>query len=92
MLMTDQSSSRSRLLDAVHIFVSETGMSENRVGRLAVGDGKLIARLRAGKDLTTGTLARIYAFMAAERARRRDEGERPMRLQDGRSAPAEEGP
>jgi hypothetical protein len=65
-----EKNTRERLVTDVHVFVNETGISEDRFGRLAVKDGKLIARLRAGKDVTTANLDRIYAFMATERARR----------------------
>jgi hypothetical protein len=61
---------KDRLIADVHKFVSETGISEGRFGRLTVNDAKLIARLRAGKDVTTANLDKIYAFMDAERARR----------------------
>jgi hypothetical protein len=63
-------STRQKLLDAIGVFLAEAGMSEDRFGRSAVGSSKLISRLRAGKDVTTGNLDRIYAFMAAERTRR----------------------
>ena len=60
---------RTQVLEAVQIFVSETGMSEDAFGRAATKDGKLVGRLKAGLDLNSKTIDRIYAFMAQERAR-----------------------
>ena len=70
MLNSPECCTREEILRDVHNFVSELGISETGFGRQAVGDPSMIARLRAGKDITTNKLDRIRAYMAAERARR----------------------
>jgi hypothetical protein len=61
---------RRTILEAVLTFVNETGISETSLSRGALNDGSAIARLRAGKSITLRNADRIYAFMAADRARR----------------------
>src|SRR5437868_5213680 len=46
-------------------FCRRTGLAESTFGRRAVNDGKLAGRLRNGGRITTDTLERIRAFMAA---------------------------
>jgi len=46
-------------------FCRRTGLAESTFGRRAVNDGKLASRLRNGGRITTDTLDRIRAFMAA---------------------------
>ncbi len=46
-------------------FCRRTGLAESTFGRRAVNDGKLANRLRSGGRITTDTLDRIRAFMAA---------------------------
>lgn len=50
--------------------MSETGIAEGALGKRAVGDSRVVSRLRAGRGLTIDNLDRIRTFMAAERARR----------------------
>src|SRR5512144_1090660 len=53
------------LLQEISDFCRETGLAESTFGRRAVNDGKLASRLRNGGRITTDTLDRIRAFMAA---------------------------
>jgi len=46
-------------------------MKEAYFGRLAVNDGKLMKRLRAGRAVETKTADKIRLFMRQERATRR---------------------
>jgi hypothetical protein len=61
---------RDKLLADVHIFVSETGISESALGVKALSDGAVVSRIRGGKSITLRSADKIYAFMATERARR----------------------
>lgn len=64
----------SDLLSEIERFLDETGMGEHRFGILAVKNGRLVERLRAGKT-PGGKTARIWpetetqvrAFMIAQR-------------------------
>jgi hypothetical protein len=56
------------ILREISDFCRETGLAESTFGRRAVNDGKLAARLRNGGRITTDTLDRIRAFMAANRS------------------------
>lgn len=68
---------RTNLLSDIEAFLRETGMGEYRFGLLAVKNGRLVERLRAGTT-PKGKPARIWpetemqirAFMLAERKRR----------------------
>jgi len=55
------------LLQEISDYCRHTGLAESTFGRRAVNDGKLTARLRNGGRITTDTLDRIRAFMAATR-------------------------
>lgn len=68
-MIRSATSTREKLLADIHDFVTTTGMSASDLGRAAVGDGSLVGRLKAGRDITTEKLDRVYAFMAAARAR-----------------------
>ncbi len=73
MLTIPEPDTRKKLLEEIHDFVSATGMTLDALGRAAVGDGRLVERLRAGRDIGTKKLDRIRAWMAAERGRRDQE-------------------
>lgn len=68
---------RSDLLSEIEAFLEETGLGEHRFGILAVKNGRLVERLRAGKT-PGGKPARIWpetemevrAFIRTERQRR----------------------
>ena len=51
------------LLAQISDYCRAAGMAESTFGRRAVNDGKLVARLREGKRITTDTLDRIETFM-----------------------------
>lgn len=61
---------RDGLLREIDAFLADTGMAPSRLGRLAKDNGKLVARLRAGHDVTLATADRLREVMAEERARR----------------------
>src|SRR5271167_1110259 len=54
-----------QLLQEICDYCRQTGLAESTFGRRAVNDGKLASRLRNGGRITTDTLDRIRAFMAA---------------------------
>ncbi len=55
----------SELLSQVEAYAALNGIAESTFGRLAVNDGKLVARLRAGRPITTDTYSKVVAFLAA---------------------------
>jgi hypothetical protein len=73
-------STRDALLAEIEKFLRETGMSRTAFGMKALNDGALMIRLRKGADLRSETIDRIRAFMARERAARKNRPSRgPMR-------------
>lgn len=54
----------SDLLKEVGAYCSKAGLAESTFGRLAVNDGKLIARLRDGGRITRRTLDRVRAYIS----------------------------
>jgi len=52
------------LLADINRFTAAHGMSDSKFGRLAINDGRLLARLRRGAELRPATEARIRAYMA----------------------------
>lgn len=68
---------RTNLLSDIDVFLGETGMGEYRFGLLAVRNGRLVERLRAGTTpkgrpvrIWPETEMQIRAFMMAERQKR----------------------
>ncbi|MBI3112900.1 MAG: hypothetical protein HYZ04_00115, partial [Rhodospirillales bacterium] len=59
---------QSELLQEIQAFVRATGIAETTFGRLAANDGKLVARLRDGKGITTRTVEKIRAYLTAHGA------------------------
>ena len=55
----------SDLLREIDAFVRRAGMAPTTFGRLAANDGKLVARLRSGKGITTRTVEKVQAYMRA---------------------------
>ena len=53
----------SDLLREIDAFVRRAGMAPTTFGRLAANDGKLVARLRGGKGITTGTVEKIRSYI-----------------------------
>lgn len=58
----------SDLLKEVGAYCSRAGLAESTFGRLAVNDGKLIARLRDGGRITRRTLDRVRGYIEAHPA------------------------
>ena len=56
------------LLRDIAEFCRSARMAESTFGRLAVNDGKLVSRLRLGGRVTTDTVERVHAFIAARAA------------------------
>jgi hypothetical protein len=54
----------SELLREVGAYCREAGLAETTFGRLAVNDGKLVARLRNGGRITGRTLERVSAYIS----------------------------
>lgn len=52
------------LADKIDLHCRERGMSPSTFGRKVVNDGKLVARLRAGKSIRLDTLQRIEEALA----------------------------
>ncbi|MFZ3321255.1 MAG: hypothetical protein WA190_02715 [Usitatibacter sp.] len=59
-----------RLLAEIASFCQAVGMAESTFGRHVANDGKLVPRLRVGGRITTQTVDRIDAFIAATLADR----------------------
>jgi len=57
-----------KLLRDIESFTAKHGMKETTFGRLAVNDGKLVGRLRAGGSITIRTLEDVRAFLASRRS------------------------
>jgi hypothetical protein len=56
---------RTALIAQIEAFIAERGIAPTTFGRLAVNDGKFVARIKAGGDLTSRTADRVRAFMQA---------------------------
>jgi len=54
------------LLSRIEKHCQLAGIAESTFGRLAVNDGKLVKRLRAGGSVTIATLHRIEARLKAQ--------------------------
>lgn len=59
---------RTKLLNDIDEFLSETGIGEYMFGLRAVRNGRLLERLRAGRRIWPETEAEIRGFMIAQRA------------------------
>jgi len=55
----------SELLQEIDAFLLANGMAETAFGLQVANDGKLIARLRSGKGITTSTVEKIRAYIQA---------------------------
>jgi len=53
----------SDLIEDIDGFLNANGMAETTFGKLAANDGKLLARIRSGKGVTTGTVEKLKAFI-----------------------------
>lgn len=54
------------LLEEIDTFLASSKMAESTFGRKAVNDGKLVARLRAGKSITLDSADAVRGFMLNE--------------------------
>lgn len=61
-------SMQADLLGEIDAFLARTGMAESTFGRLAVNDGKFVARIRGGGGLTLATMERVRGFITARLA------------------------
>jgi len=60
------------LLLRISGYCARQGIAETTFGRFAVNDGKLVKKLRSGRNtITLKTLARIEAFLATDEPARR---------------------
>ena len=55
------------LLIEIDRFLRRTAMPQTKFGRLAVRDPRLVGDLRRGREPGPRTVARVQAFIAAER-------------------------
>ena len=55
------------ILGEIREFCRATQTAESTFGRLVVNDGKLVARLRDGAKITTGTLDKVRAYLSEHR-------------------------
>ena len=62
-------SGHEALLADIGKYCQRHRMAESTFGRLAVNDGKLVARLRDGKSVTLNTLERLQDFMNRDGSR-----------------------
>jgi hypothetical protein len=55
---------QAELLREIEAFLAQRGdMAETTFGRLAVNDGKLVGRLRSGRNMTLATIERTRRFL-----------------------------
>ncbi len=54
----------ARLLADVEAYCLKHVIAESTLGRLAVNDGKLLPRLRAGSSITLRTASKLRVFMS----------------------------
>lgn len=60
---------RETLLGEIEAFLAERGIAASTFGRMAVNDGKFVARLAGGGGITFKTAERVRDFIATERAK-----------------------
>lgn len=53
-----------QLLKISEVFAAATGLSESRISTVVFNDGKVLARLRSGADVTTGRFERAMLWFA----------------------------
>ena len=55
---------QAELLTEIEAFLATRGdMAETTFGKLAVNDGKLVSRLRSGRNITVATIDRTRQFL-----------------------------
>lgn len=55
---------REQLTHEVDSFLVRHGVAASTFGRQAIGDWRLVRRLRAGEDIRVSTVERVRQFMA----------------------------
>jgi hypothetical protein len=58
-------STQEQLLAEIEAFLRNRRMAETTFGRVAVNDGKFVARLRLGGNMTLATVAKVRAYIKA---------------------------
>jgi len=58
---------RDALLAEIENFLDQSGMEAWRFGHEVIGDHTLVKRLRAGRDVNTGTADAIRAYLDSKR-------------------------
>ena len=61
---------QSQLLAEIETFITRTGKPVTMFGVEAVGNGKLVGRMRDGGDITLRVACQIEAYLRAHRLRR----------------------
>ena len=51
------------LIRQIDAFIAHHGMTDTAFGLAAVNDGKIVPRIRSGKNITLRTVQRLVAFM-----------------------------
>jgi len=59
---------REQILSEIESFIRDTGMGEAYFGQVAVGNSKLLPRLREGRSIQIDTAERVRAFIQTKRA------------------------
>lgn len=58
---------RGHLLDRVNAYQSKVSVSDAKIGTDAVGDHKILVRIRAGENFTIKTYQRLIDWLEAQR-------------------------
>src|SRR3954454_2144649 len=61
---TKAATTSDQILGEIRDYCRKTQTAESTFGRLVVNDGKLVARLRDGAKITTGTLDKVRAYLS----------------------------
>lgn len=61
-------SQQTELLSEIEAFIVRRDIAETTFGRFAVNDGKFVARLRSGGNLTVATIDKVREYIRGEDA------------------------
>jgi hypothetical protein len=64
-------SQQADLLGEIEAFLLDRKMAETTFGRFAVNDGKFVARLRSGGNLTVATIDKVREYIREKAASER---------------------
>ena len=64
-------SQQTELLSEIEAFLVDGKMAETTFGRFAVNDGKFVARLRSGGNLTVATIDKVREYIRGKTASER---------------------